>query len=157
MADNTMFVTIENAELIFRNFEGREGQYNRAGQKEFSVILPPELAEQMLKDGWNVKTLNPREEGEEPTPYITVAVNFDYKPPRVVMITNEGNTKTNLDEGSVAVLDWADIRQVDLIIRSYFWTVGDKTGIKAYLKSLFVTIEEDELERKYGANEPDVR
>jgi hypothetical protein len=47
-------------------------------------------------------------------------------------------------------LDWADIRTCDLIARAYEWTVNGKTGVKAYLQSMFITIEEDALERKYA-------
>ena len=64
------------------------------------------------------------------------------------MITS--SARTPLDEDSVEVLDWADIRTADLIARAYTWEVNGKTGIKAYLQSLFVTIEEDALERKYS-------
>jgi len=50
-------------------------------------------------------------------------------------------------------LDWADIKTADLIARGYDWNVGGKSGTKAYLQSLFVTIEEDALERKYSIHE----
>ena len=151
MAERTEVPTfmIEDARLLFRNFTGKEGQYNRAGDRNFCVVLDPDTAEQMAKDGWNVRTLDAREEGDVDTPYIQVAVNFKNRPPRVVMITS--TARTNLDEDSVEVLDWADIRQADLIARAYTWEVNGKTGIKAYLQSLFVTIEEDELEKKYAA------
>lgn len=148
--EETKTFMVEDARLIFRNFSGKEGQYNAAGDRNFAVILDDESAEQMLKDGWNVKYLAPRdeEEAEAPTPYISVSVNFKNRPPRVVMITS--TSRTHLDEQTIDVLDWSDIRTADLIARAYHWEVNGKTGIKAYLQSLFVTIEEDELERKYA-------
>ncbi len=69
------------------------------------------------------------------------------------MITSA--SRNQLSEDSVSVLDWAEIRVADLIARGYDWTVNGKSGTKAYLQSLFVTIEEDELERKYAVNDPD--
>lgn len=151
MADQAKTFMVEDAQLIFRNFSGKEGQYNREGDRNFAVILTPDVAEQMLADGWNVRYLQARDEGEVDTPYISVAVNFNNRPPRVVMITS--TARTNLNEDTVEVLDWTDIRICDLIARGYEWSVNGKTGIKAYLQSLFVTIEEDALERKYAANE----
>jgi hypothetical protein len=143
---------IENAKIIFRNFEGKEGQYNRNGDRNFAVIIPDEkTAQNMLKDGWNVKYLQPREEGEEATPYIQVAVSYKNRPPRIIMMTS--TARTVLTEDNVEILDWADIRSSDLICRAYEWDVNGKTGVKAYLQSLFVTIEEDYLERKYAVND----
>lgn len=152
MADDAKTFMVEDAQIIFRNFEGKEGPYNRPGDRNFAVILSPEMAETLLADGWNVKVMEPREEGDEPTPYISVAVNFDIRPPRVVMLTS--TSRTNLNEETVGTLDWADIKTADLICRAYEWTVNGKSGTKAYLKSLFVTIEEDELERKYAMADP---
>jgi hypothetical protein len=146
--DDAKTFMVEDARLVFRNFSGKEGQYNREGDRNFAVILDAKTAKVMLKDGWNVKYLDSREEGEEDTPYIQVAVNFNHRPPRVVMITS--TARTNLTEESVEVLDWAEIRTADLIARAYDWTVNGKSGTKAYLQSLFVTIEEDALERKYA-------
>lgn len=152
MADNAAKTfMVEDAPIIFRNFSGKEGQYNRQGDRNFSVILPMELAAQMLEDGWNVRYLEAREEGDENTPYISVSVNFKNRPPRVILLTS--TSRTQLDEDSVETLDWADIRTADLIARGYDWNVNDKTGTKAYLQSLFVTIEEDALEQKYRINE----
>jgi len=145
-------VTIEGAQIIFRNFEGKEGQYNRKGDRNFAVIIPTEeFAEQLLRDGWNVKYLQPREEGDVPTPYLQISVNFHNKPPRIVMITS--TARTNLTEETVEVLDWADIATVDMIFNAYEWEVNGKSGVKAYLKTLYVTAEEDDLERKYAIQE----
>jgi hypothetical protein len=152
MPDNVRTFKVEDAQLIFRNFAGKEGQYNREGDRNFAVILSEEMAEVLEADGWNVRHLAPREEGDPETPYITIAVNFKNRPPRVTMLTS--TTRTQLDEASVEVLDWADIAVADLIARSYDWSVNGKTGVKAYLQTLFVTIEEDDLERKYAVIDP---
>lgn len=145
-------VTIEGARIIFRNFAGKEGQYNREGDRNFGVVLPPDIAEQMLEDGWNVKYLKAREEDEEPTPWVQVSVNFKGRPPRVVMITYRGSTpqRVTLTEELVELLDYADLSTVDLILNPYQWAVSGKTGVKAYLKSIFATVQQDELEQKYA-------
>lgn len=140
--------TLEDVRIAFRNFSGKEGKYNRAGDRNFCVMLPDEVAAQMAADGWNVRYLKPKEADENPQGYIQVAVSYKGRPPRVVIITGRG--KTTLDEEMVDVLDWAEIIKTDVIIRPYEWVVNGKSGIKAYLQSIYVTIEEDDLERKYG-------
>lgn len=144
---------VEDAQLIFRNFSGKESQYNRNGDRNFAVILDHASAEKMLADGWNVRFLDGREEGDPNTPYIQVSVGYKTKPPKVVMITS--TARTVLTEDQVEILDWADIAQADLIARAYNWEVNGKSGIKAYLQSLFVTIQEDALERKYSMTTDD--
>lgn len=146
MGDGTL--VMENARIIFRNFAGKEGQYNREGDRNFCVLLEAHVAEQMERDGWNVKALRAREPGDPDQPYLQVSVSFKIRPPKIVMITSKG--RTTLTEDECEVLDWVDIAIVDLIVRPYEWSVGGKSGVKAYLKSIFITIAEDELELKYA-------
>lgn len=148
MSDRLQPVTIEDAQLIFKNFSGNESQWNSAGDRNFAVVLPQEVADEMARDNWNIKMTNPREEGDEPLLYLPVAVRFDNKPPRITMITS--TARTVLSESEVGILDYADIALVDLIVTPYVWTVRDATGVKAYLKTMFVTVNEDELEKKYA-------
>lgn len=149
--DNT--VIMEGVRILFRNFAGKEGRYNREGDRNFAVLIDDDVANTLLEDGWNVKYLKPREddEGADETPQAYLPVSLKYgkgRPPRVVLVTSRG--RTNLDEDSIEMLDWADIQNVDLIVRPYEWSVNGKTGITAYLQSIYVTIEEDALELKYA-------
>lgn len=149
MRDNQT-VTLEEVQLTFKNFEGRETEYNAAGNRNFSVILPPNVADQLHQDGWNVKERKRRDEDSEPEYHLSVAVGFRIRPPRLVLINNVSKTRTILDEDTCEILDWADIIYADLIIRARPWSVRGATGIKAYLQTLFAIIREDDLELKYS-------
>lgn len=142
-------IVIENAKIIFRNFSGKgDGMYNPPGKRSFCVLLDETSAAELSEDGWNVKTLKPREEGDQPRQYLQVAVSYENIPPKIILITSRG--KTLLDATTVSSLDWAEIENVDMTIRPYHWEANGRTGVKAYVKSMWVTIVEDAFESKYA-------
>lgn len=145
-------LVIENAQIQFRNFSGKSGNFNPEGNRNFCVFLDKDIANQLKEDGWNVKWLKPRDEGDEPQAYLQVTVKYTNVPPKIVLVTSRG--KSIVGEEEVKLLDTAEIEKADLTITPYEWEFNGKSGIKAYLKTLYVTIAEDEFESRYS-NVPD--
>ena len=148
-------IKIENARIVFRNFRGEEKKspngkiVNRKGQRNFSVVIEdPVMAEELAAEGWNIKHFRPREDEEdEPGAYLPVKVSFDKKPPHIYMVS--GKTKKLLDEETVGTVDIAEIASVDLTITPYNYEVDGRSGISAYVKTMFINIVEDDFASKY--------
>ena len=139
-------VTIRNATIFKSNFSGKEiPPYNPEGRRNFCVFIDDlKVAEEMEKDGWNVRWLQPRNEGDERKAFISIAVNFNNRPPKIILVTSRGETR--LEEDEVGMLDWAEKEQIDLTINPRYWDDNGRQRVKAYLRTLRVKIYEDELE-----------
>jgi hypothetical protein len=140
---------IDDARITFRNFGGKPGQFNAAGQRNFHVLLPPDVAVALEAQGFNVKYLKPREEGDIPQAHLKVNVKMDSNiPPKIFIITSKG--RRQMTEDMMDMLDWADFAKIDLIFSRYKrdWPDG-RTTVTAYLQTFFGTIHEDELELRY--------
>lgn len=148
MAQEIDEILIEDAKIFFLNFSGRETDTNAAGSRNFCVELDPGTADDLSRAGWNVKMRRPREEGDPELPFLNVSVGYKIRPPLVAMITSRG--RTLLNEEMVELLDMVDIKLVDIIVKASKWERHGRSGIKAYLKTMFVTVNEDYLELKYA-------
>lgn len=146
-------IIIEGASLFYKNFSGKETDCNAAGNRNFCVEIDPELAERLRADGWTVKQKyrthpSVRDEQEIPVDFIKIVVSYKYRAPRIVAI--KGRSRQNLDESNVELLDWARTTNVDIKICPHKWSFGGNSGYNGYLDSLYATIEEDDLEKKYA-------
>ena len=145
-------VTMEDVTVLpgsWRNFSGKEGSYNREGDRNFAVLLPPDVAKRMAADGWNVKTTKPQDGEEEGSPYLGIAVSFNNRPPEIYVIT-QSKGRVRIGEDEVGTLDWLNYDVADIIVSPYEWSVRENSGIKAYLHKMFVVIKEDALDLKYA-------
>lgn len=143
----------DNARITHKNFSGAADQYNRAGDRNFSIIIEDEdVADQLKAEGWNVKTRPPRVEGEAPFMYLPVKVKFNDFGPKVYL--KSGSAMVELSEETVGRLDRIDILSVDLDVRPYDWTLASgKSGRTAYLESIHVTQRIDRFAARYSTDE----
>ena len=141
-------IGLENARIIFRNFRGEEQKFNPAGKRNFCVVIPEEIEQKLMDDGWNIKYLAPRDEDDVRTAYLQVAVSYDNFPPAIYMINNGRKTLLNAD--TVELLDRAEIENVDLVVTPYVWEVNRDSGVKAYVKEMYVTVKTSRFADKYA-------
>lgn len=140
---------IDDARIIFRNFEGRGDKFNREGDRNFSLLIEdPNTADTLIKEGWNVKIKEGRDEDDGPFMRLPVKVKFTDYGPNVYLIT--GGRRHELDEESIACLDNIDIESVDMDIRPYDWEVNGRTGRTAYLQSMQVIQRIDRFAARYA-------
>ena len=145
---------IDDARIIFKNFEGRGDKFNREGDRNFSLLIEdPETADALADRGWNVKIKPGRDEDEEPFMRLPVKVKFTEYGPNVYLRT--GDRVNKLDEESIGCLDNIDIASVSMDIRPYDWEVNGRTGRTAYLQSMEVVQRIDRLAARYGGNDID--
>ena len=139
---------IDDARIIYRNFSGEASQFNRAGDRNFSVLIEDEqIANELRDQGWNVKIKQAREEGDTPFMHLPVKVKFNDRGPSVYLVS--GSNRVKLDEETIGMLDSIDILGVDLDIRPFDWEVNGKAGRAAYLQSICVTQDIDRFAQRF--------
>lgn len=149
---------IDDAIIIHRNFEGRGDQFNREGDRNFSLLIRDEdVAATLANDGWNVKIKDPRDEGDIPFMFLPVKCKFNDRGPNVYLVS--GRRTIRLNENTVKMLDDIDIERVDLDIRPYDWvmqkgTANEKTGRTAYLQAIKVVQKIDRFAAEFDDELP---
>lgn len=146
---NVNNINIEGANIIWKNFSGERDRFN-PGKRGFSVVIDDAvMADELRNEGWNIKE-RPLQEGADPSEQewtLPVKLNMN-RYTQVWLIV--GNHKTLLDENTVAQLDVVDIIDCDISIRPYEWEMSGRTGIAAYVDSMYATIRENKFAEKYA-------
>lgn len=146
---NVNNINIEGAMIIWKNFSGERDKFN-PGKRGFSVVIDDTvMADELIQEGWNVKD-RPLQEGADDSEQewtLPVKLNMN-RYTQVWLIV--GNHKTLLDEDTVSQLDVVDIVNCDISIRPYEWEMNGRTGITAYVDSMYVTIRENKFAEKYA-------
>lgn len=140
---------IDGRQIIFKNFEGRGDKFNREGDRNFSLRIDDEnTADALVKEGWNVRIKEGRDEDEGPFMRLPIKVKFTNYGPNVYLRT--GDRVNELNEESIACLDNIEIDSVDMDIRPYDWDVNGRTGRTAYLQSMEVVQRIDRFAARYA-------
>ena len=140
---------IDDARIIFKNFEGRGDKFNREGDRNFSLRIDDEnTADALVKEGWNVRIKEERDEDEGPFMRRPIKVKFTNYGPNVYLRT--GDRVNELNEESIACLDSIEIDSVSIDFRPYDWDVNGRTGRTADLQSMEVVQRIDRFAARYA-------
>jgi hypothetical protein len=144
---------VDDARIVFRNFAGTGTEFNREGDRNFSLVIEDqELSDALIARGWNVKIRPPRDEDSDPFIHMPVKVKMGGS--TVVKLVRPGLKPLELDEESIKCLDHMDIERIDMDIRPYDWVINEgkpseKRGRSAYLQTMYVTQSVNRFAERY--------
>lgn len=158
-------ITIEDAKFWGRpNFAGEMNQFKET-KRQFTVLIPNDVADDLRALGYNVKTKIPtpeeQAEGREPISFLKVIVD--------VNINNEGeeygsavhiiqgDTPEKLNGQTMGILDRSRILNIDMEIRAWCYNQKEvdagleEPAYSARLVTCVAVIQRSVLGDKYGA------
>ena len=138
-------LSVEGAGIIFKNFSGNPTDFNPVGGKRtFALVLPRELADDLVEEGWNVRRRPAKDEGDDDMLYTEIVVNMasQYPPKLHLLFRNGANEKlVQLREDELNELDENLLTDIDVVIHPFTHGRANSAGstVKGYLKSLYAT------------------
>lgn len=132
-------VVVKNACIMFTNFAGEKDRFNM-GKPQFNLVLTEEAARDLQADGWNVRIMPAREEGESPTYMTNINVAFSSdgrRNPTIKLYSSLDGKRVcrRLSAETIGVLDDIRLERINLRIGSFNYD-GDKYTMKGYLHEL---------------------
>lgn len=162
---------LEDARFFGRpNFSGEMNQF-KEDKRQFTVLIPNDVADTLRELGWNVKTTIPRTEEEEPLSHLKVMVDLmkvkDYnalpehekaealsKGPDIRIL--QGDQQERLGLLTAGVLDRSRLETIDMEIRAWMYNGAEvaqgleEPKYSARLVALVATLRPSLLDSKYG-------
>ena len=142
---------LRNRDIIYRNFAGRITQFNKNGNRKFTIAIDPDVAARLEKAGWNIKRRPSKNDENEEFCTLEVRVRFDlsFARPRIKQFTRGGSV--NINEDNVSNFDDAEFETADVVLRQYLWTnPAGESGVSAQLAEMYVRLNEGVLEGKWA-------
>ena len=146
-------IEIEDGQIIFRNFSGKVSENNPKGIRTVTFVIPEEIKDKLISDGWNVRLYIPKNDPEALPIYILEATvcyrNKAGEPqdPHVFIVKSDG--LMHVTEDIAFTLDSYDILKVDAVLRPFYWEMNGRRGIRPYVNKMYITINEDRFDKKY--------
>lgn len=139
----------EDAQIkwAFSHFDGREDTFNSEGEHNFMIIVPEDEALEMQKEGWNIKVMEGREEGDPPEYLLKVKISYRFEAPMVYII--KGTRRFRADQSDLIDIKRSTCEQIDVIVSPRPWVQGRESGVSAYVKEMYVKISESRFAAKY--------
>lgn len=147
-------INITDGEIAYSNFAGRPTTYRpEGGVRTVTFVIPNDLAQQLIVDGWNIREQTFVNDPEREPRYLLEA-SFTFRTrtgqprdPKIFIVRPD--SLVHVTEETADALDRADIIKVDAVLAPYYWEHGNRKGIRAYVNSLYITIKENPIDEKY--------
>lgn len=151
------FKHISGDQVTWRHMEdnANDGLYNRNGVRYFAIKLDDDFAAELENEGWPVLWRNVNRNEDEPEilkGYLKVFIKYGTRfPVDIYLINSNMKSKTLLDESDLDSLhiDAKPIEFIDLVVRPYYWTYGDRHGVKAQVQAMNILLAQDGLDDGY--------
>lgn len=142
-------IVLKDIGVLFRNFAGEARQFNPSGERNFNARVTEEQAKMLRSKGFRVREIAPNKYNDETTYILKVKVSYKFEAPNVFIMSQMG--KRRLEEDTIGELDHLSIAKCDISINGSNWTMpSGETGVTAYLRSAYVTLNVDPLDLEYA-------
>ena len=144
-------INITEGKIAYSNFSGSPTQYNpEGGSRTVTFVIPDDIADGLINEGWKIR----KQEFDDGTSRYLLDAAFLFRTrngqprdPKIFIVRD--NRLIHVTEDTADALDRADIVSVDAVIAASHWEYAGRSGIKAYINSMYLTIKENPIDEKY--------